>query len=91
MQGRNEYSDPTLLNEACWIDLGHDHAPINCRINEIYDHWAYIECPASSQVPDYFFLFLTVDGRVARKCRMISRSNSKLVLKFLDKPVLSKT
>jgi len=84
MQNRREYSDPTQVNRTCRIDVGHDQAPIACHINEIYDHWASIDCPAFSQVPDYFSLFLTVDGRGARKCRIISHSNSKLVLRFLD-------
>jgi hypothetical protein len=56
MQGGSEYSDPTLVNETCWIYAGHDRAPITCRINELYNHWAWIECPPSTQVPDYFFI-----------------------------------
>jgi hypothetical protein len=84
MQKRHEHSDPTLLNETCWIDVGQNQAPITCRISEIYTHWAWIKCPAFNQVPDYFSLLFTADGQASRKCRLISHSNSMLVLKFLD-------
>jgi hypothetical protein len=61
MQGRHKYTDPTLLNETCWIEGVHNQAPITCRIIEIYNHWAWIDCPASSQISDQFF-FRTADG-----------------------------
>jgi hypothetical protein len=75
------------MNQACWLDIGDGQAPIACRLNSISEHRAKLELVLSSQISDEFVLYLTKDGKVARKCRIVERTESEIEVEFLARAI----
>lgn len=88
MQRKNDNPVYRRVNLRCWIGTGHDQTPLRCRIFEIADGWAKLECDLSSQIPNEFFLLLGPISGVGRKCRVAKRDGSEMLLEFLSKAAL---
>jgi hypothetical protein len=73
------------IHKVCWIVTGPDCQPQECRISDISDHGGKIACENVSQVPDKFVLFLTPDGKAARSCKVVWRSDKEIGLQFFGK------
>jgi PilZ domain-containing protein len=74
------------MNSACWIDIGDGKEPIKCRVSNI-SHAGALLCDAPGQLPDEFNLYLTRDGNVGRRCRVVRRSENKVGLNFISRRV----
>jgi hypothetical protein len=70
------------LEQPCWLDKGADHPPAECRLSEISKSGGKLICPAPDQVPDEFNLYLTRDGKVGRKCVVVSRDSNEIGFQF---------
>ena len=84
MQTKTNTRDPPLSDVNCFIEIDRDEPLVTCSIIESHIRWAQIRCLSPRHVPNYFSLYFSSDRQVARKCRLIFRSNSTLVIKFVD-------
>jgi PilZ domain len=73
-------------NRPVWIDAG-DGSPLQkCVLWDISEAGVRITIDAPSGVPFEFFLVLSKDGKVRRRCRVIWRSDDQIGACFLSAP-----
>jgi len=77
---KTSFKEPYL---NCSIDCGNGRATIPCSLLEISESQAVIELSTPTEVPDQFVLLLTKNGHVARKCKIVQRSNLKIIARIL--------
>jgi len=71
------------LASPCWVDAGAGKQPIECRISDISKIGAKVTCRTSDQLPNEFSLYLTRDGNVGRRCKIVRRDNDDIGLEFI--------
>ena len=76
-----------VLLRMCWVDMGSGNPPLQCRLINVSKSGALIDCKEPSQLPDDLVLYLTEDGKVGRRCRVVRRAEGEIGLEFLNKPV----
>jgi len=74
------------LLRMCWLDLGKDHPPLQARLINVSKSGARIDCAEPDKMPDDVVLYLTEDGKVGRRCRVVRRSDAEVGLEFINKP-----
>lgn len=75
------------MNSTCWIDVGEGKNPIECHVANISDSGARLLCKAPDQLPDEFNLYLTRDGTVGRRCKVVRRGTTEAGLHFISRNV----
>lgn len=71
------------LERRVWIDLGDGSPVVECVLRDISDTGAKLLCTAPKELPDQFVLRLSMDGRVARKCRVAWKSGNEIGVAFV--------
>jgi hypothetical protein len=66
-----------------WIDVVAGSDPASCTIEDLSGSGARLLCASASELPDEFVLRFTPDGKVARKCKVTSRSGAEVGVKFV--------
>jgi hypothetical protein len=76
------------VNYACWV--GGPDAPqlIQGKILNISEGGAKVVCGRLNEIPDDLHLYMTLDGKVARRCKVVWRSDDALGLMFVAKMTL---
>ena len=69
------------VDYVCW--LGGAGQLIEGQVRNISEGGAKIVCRAPADVPDTFNLFMTQDGKVGRRCKVIWRLDDAIGLMFL--------
>src|SRR5262249_49790327 len=78
------------LQQKCWIDFGPSSPPVECHLENVSKTGAKLTCDASVKIPDRFFLYLTRDGKVGRRCKVVRREDDGVFgLLFVKGPVPS--
>lgn len=73
------------IHHACWLVTDKDSEPKQCRLVDVSNIGAKLAYDDPSKVPDKFILLLSADGKAARRCEVVRRSNNELALRFLGK------
>ena len=74
------------LARDCWIDPGQPPA-FPCRMVDVSESGARVVSAAAEHVPDEFYLYMTRNGAVGRKCQVAWRAEQQMGLKFVDRTV----
>ena len=81
---RGDYRRP--LERMVWIDVA-GAAVTECALGDMSDKGARLVFFAPTEVPAEFVLRLTEDGRVARKCKVVWRSDKEIGVEFMARRV----
>ena len=73
------------LDYPCWLDLGPGRPPIECKITDVSKSGAKLTCDVP--VADEFVLYLTRDGKVGRRCKVVRRDQAVIGLNFVSRNV----
>jgi hypothetical protein len=76
------------VNYACWV--GGPNAPqlVQGKILNISEGGAKVVCGQQSDIPDDLDLYMTLDGKVGRRCKVVWRSDDALGLMFVARTTL---
>ena len=75
------------LEHRCWVSLSPDEPLSECYLLDISATGAKINWRAVKPNLTEFNLYLTPDGHVGRKCKVIWQTETEVGLKFLSKTV----
>jgi hypothetical protein len=75
------------LERLCWLDTGPSQPPLACRLINVSKSGARVDCKNSEGLPDQLILYLTQDGKVGRKCRVMRRNDVEVGLRFTSQRV----
>ena len=75
------------LDYPCWFAAGVNQSPNEGRLCDVSKSGAKLICEDPVQVPNEFNLYLTRDGTVGRKCRVVRRDGNEIGLHFLRQNV----
>jgi len=73
-------------NRAAWIEANNGAAPLDCTVWDVSEAGVRITIDTPRRVPQEFFLVLSKDGKVRRRCRVVWRSNEQVGACFLSAP-----
>ena len=73
-------------NRAAWIEVNNGAAPMDCIFWDVSEAGVRITIDTPRSVPQEFFLVLSRDGKVRRRCRVVWRSNEQVGACFLSAP-----
>lgn len=71
------------VNYSCWLGTAAASPLVMGRVRNISEGGAKVTCRAPADVPDTFDLFMTPDGKVGRRCKVVWRLNDAIGLMFL--------
>jgi hypothetical protein len=71
------------VDYVCWLGGAGAEQLIEGQVRNISEGGAKIVCRAPADVPDTFNLFMTQDGKVGRRCKVIWRLDDAIGLMFL--------
>src|SRR5687767_9242870 len=76
------------VNYSCWVNAADASKLIEARVRNISEGGMKVVCPSHDEVPDTVDLYMTQDRKVARRCRVVWRSEGALGLMFVTKAPL---
>jgi hypothetical protein len=83
MSGDRRESLRRDLDQRCWIDVGPDSPPAECRLHNVSKTGAKLTSESLGKLPAEFFLYLTKDGKVGRRCQIVRNEETELGLRFI--------
>ena len=78
-------------NRPAWIDVDNGSPLLNCTLWDVSEAGVRITIDSPASVPYEFFLVLSKDGKVRRRCRVIWRSDEQIGACYLSAPSWSLT
>ena len=75
------------IDQPCWIDAGPGQPPNKGQLCNVSQSGAKLICDGSVELPDVFVLYMTHDGSVGRKCKVVRRAENEIGLHFLSRKV----
>jgi hypothetical protein len=69
-------------DRIAWVEFEDGSPLLNCVIDDISDGGAKLLFKDALDMPDSFILWLSQDGRVARRCEVARRSGRELGVRF---------
>jgi hypothetical protein len=73
------------INHPCWIDPGPGHSIIPGQLQNISASGAKLVVKESDELPEEFTVYLTQDGKIGRRARVVWRSGAELGLTILGR------
>ena len=71
------------LDRPGWI-MANDGEPRECRVCDVSQRGARLGVERVNEMPDYFVLRLSADGRVARHCMIVWRTRDEVGVEFVS-------
>lgn len=71
------------LERRVWIDLGDGSPVVECMLRDISNTGGKLIFTEPKELPEQFVLRLVMDGRVARKCRVVWKSGNEIGVAFV--------
>ena len=87
VSGNRRKGDRQTIDHPCWIDVGHGRPPTQGRLCNVSVSGAKLTCEGAAELPNEFNLYLTHDGTVGRKCKVVRRTENEIGLRFLNRNV----
>jgi PilZ domain len=87
MRADKRKSQRKSFDRRAWIDSVDGSPLAECVIGNMSDKGAKLVFESAPELPGEFILRLSVDGRVARKCRMAWTSNNDIGVQFVARLV----
>ncbi len=76
------------VNYSCWFAPAGAPQLIEGHVRNISAGGAKVECRSLTDVPDVLDLYMTRDGKVGRRCKVVWRSEDAIGLMFVAKSQL---
>ena len=76
------------VNYSCWLSSADASRLIEARVRNISEGGLKVVCRSQDEVPDNIDLFMTRDRKVARRCKVVWRSEDAIGLMFVTKAPL---
>ena len=76
-----------VLDQPCWIDAGPGQPPNKGQLCNVSPSGAKLICTDSVELPNEFNLYMTHDGSVGRKCKVVRRAENEIGLRFVSRKV----
>ena len=73
------------IRQLCWIVTDSNSNPQECNLDEISAQGARLTCDLPDPLPDKMILLFTKNGKSARRCKVLRRSDKELALEFIEK------
>ncbi len=73
------------VDYECWIAAGDHSNLIQANVRNISEGGAKVVCRAQAELPETIDLYMTQDGRVGRRCKVVWRSEEAMGLMFISK------
>jgi hypothetical protein len=73
------------VNYACWIGAGDPPSLIRGKVRNISEGGAKVVCRTKIEFPETIDLYMTKDGSVGRRCKVVWRSDDAMGLMFVAK------
>jgi hypothetical protein len=73
------------LDRPGWIDAGNGGDLRECRVCDVSQSGARLGVVRVNELPDFFVLRLSADGRVARRCMIVWRAEEEVGVEFVSK------
>jgi hypothetical protein len=89
MNNEKRRSQRKAIGRRAWIDRADGSPLMQCALGNMSDTGAKLVFAEPAQLPDEFVLRLSVDGRVARKCRLAWKDDKYIGVQFTAKLVTS--
>lgn len=74
-------------NRAAWIDANNGSPLLDCTVWDVSEEGVRITIDVPRSVPQEFFLVLSKDGKLRRRCRVIWRSAEQVGACYLTAPI----
>ena len=71
------------VNYRCWIGGTGVAQLIKARVRNISAGGAKVVCPVQNEIPDTVDLYMTQDGKIRRRCKVVWRSEDAMGLMFV--------
>jgi hypothetical protein len=75
-----------VVHRPGWIALGKGTQLLECSVWDESENGARLAIHSSHQVPDEFYLYLSMDFTSRRRCRIAWRSDKQVGVEFLNEP-----
>lgn len=76
------------LDRPGWIDAGNGAAASECRVCDVSQSGARLGVARVNELPDFFVLRLSADGRVSRRCMIAWRAEGEVGVEFVSRSEL---
>jgi PilZ domain len=76
------------VDYSCWIAAANAAELTQGHVRNISEGGAKVECRANTEIPDTIDLYMTLDGKVGRRCKVVWRSEDAIGLMFVAKASL---
>ena len=80
-------ADRRTIDQPCWIDAGPGQPPHKGHLCNVSQSGAKLICGDPVSLPVEFILYMTHDGSVGRKCKVMRRANNEIGLNFVSRKV----
>lgn len=87
MSAERRKNDRRAIDRPCWVDAGEGRPPTKGYLHNVSHSGAKLICEGSVEPPDEFNLYMTYDGSVGRKCKVVRRAENEIGLRFLSREV----
>jgi hypothetical protein len=71
------------VDYPCWFSIDRTTSLIQGRVRDVSQGGARVACDMHPQLPATVELYMTEDGRVGRRCKVVWNSQSEFGLMFL--------
>jgi len=75
------------LDQPCWLDAGPSQPPNKGHLCNVSPSGAKLIFDESSELPNEFNLYMTHDGSVGRRCKVVRRAENEIGLRFMSRKV----
>ena len=79
------------MERRCWVALEPTQSLAECFLSDISNTGAKLVLQTESKIPTTFDLYLTPDGHVGRKCKVVWQSGKEIGVKFVGRAVPHRT
>ena len=73
------------VNLLCWLGAANEPPVIRARVRNISEGGAKVIYPPNTEVPDTIDLYMTADGKVGRRCKVVWRSEDSMGVMFVSR------
>jgi hypothetical protein len=84
---KQRHSPRKRENRDAWIDADNGTPLMDCTVWDVSDEGVRITIDEPRSVPQEFFLVLSKDGKLRRRCRVIWRSAEQVGACYLTAPI----
>jgi hypothetical protein len=74
------------LRYAAWVAVGDSSLAKGCTIADVSETGARLELELGADLPNEFWLLLSSDGKVRRRCKVMWQTGDQVGVRYLTSP-----